>query len=62
MVLQDDIPLRVCNRTYALVNIISSNELYLLTAVIESLLITPSEDIRTRRKLHTGDDSEALHL
>ena len=48
--LQDDIPLRVRNRTCAPVSTISTNDPNLLTAVVESLPIAPSEGIRTDEK------------
>jgi len=62
MVLQDNIPLRVCNFTYTLVSRRSTQDPHLLTAVVKSLPVTTSEGIWTRGKLYTGDNSEVSHL
>ena len=62
VMLQDDVPLCVRNRTCTPMSMKSTRGPRLLTAVVESLPITPSEGVWTRGKFHAGDASEVGHL
>ena len=63
--LQDDVPLRVCNLTCTPVSMdfeFSTDDHCLLIAIIKSLTISTTKGIWTRGKFYASDASEIGHL
>jgi len=62
VILQDDVPLRVCDLTCIPMSRNLTGSQGLLTTNIESLTIATAEGIWTRGKFHTGHTPEVNHL